>query len=50
MSPPSELSTDGSLGIPELDLLAAFGPFLVTTFCLCMTVRTLAGESTSTKG
>jgi hypothetical protein len=39
-----------SLGSPELDLLVAFLPFLVATFCLFMTVRTLAGERTAMKG
>jgi hypothetical protein len=38
-----------SLGDPELDLLVAFGPFSVGSFCLFMTVRSLAAKNLSTR-
>jgi hypothetical protein len=38
-----------SSGNPELDLLAAFVPFVVATFCLFLTMRSLAAESMSRK-
>jgi hypothetical protein len=34
-----------TLGNPELDVLAAFVPFVVGTMCLLMTVRSLAAEA-----
>lgn len=38
-----------TLGDPELDLLAAFVPFVVGTVCLLLTVRSLAAEATAKK-
>jgi hypothetical protein len=39
-----------TLGDPELDLLAAFVPFVAGTVCLFLTVRSLAAEAIANKG
>jgi hypothetical protein len=38
-----------TLGDPELDLLVAFGPFVLGCFCLLMTIRSLAVETAPKK-